>query len=83
VVTVKSEAAKGRLQGLVALRDRLATEMDSGTQQPASVAMQLRLVLAEIDELSGAAKKGSVVDELAERRRKRSAPGRRKTARGS
>lgn len=68
-MSVQDEVGKGRLQGLIALRDYLAEELDEGVKQPAQVAKELRGVLAEIESLSKPKKKASVVDELAKRRR--------------
>ena len=72
--------AEGRLIGLRALRDQLAREIQEGPQarngpaavsQTAALARQLRDVLKDIEELEKAIPHGSVVDDVAERRRKR------------
>ena len=54
-MSLVEEAPKGRLAGLVALRDRLALELDTA-EQPAAVAAlsrQFTDVLLQIDELQG------------------------------
>lgn len=67
------EASKGRLEGLRALRDVLAATIESaGPEQTAALARQLRDVLGDIDALERAkGRKGSLVDELADRRKAR------------
>lgn len=74
-MTITEEAPKGRLPGLVALRDRLARELDTA-EQPAAVAAlsrQFTDVLLQIDELStdtaSAPKTGK--DMLEQRRKER------------
>jgi len=68
------EAPKGRLAGLVALRDRLAREIDTAEQSRdvAALSRQFSDVLLQIDELSsGAADASKPVSPLDELRRKR------------
>jgi hypothetical protein len=70
--------ARGQLEGLRALRDALAIEIDlalAGEKhvQLGSLARQLRETLREIAELERTAKKGSVIDDLAARRQDRRA----------
>lgn len=73
-----SEAApKGRLEGLIALRDRLALEIDTGAQARdiAALSRQFSDVLLQIEELSagasGAGKAASPLDELRRKRAER------------
>ncbi len=70
-----TEAVKaGELEGLEALRDTIAAEIEAGpssekqTSQTAALARQLREVLARIAELERAKPKGSVVDDLGRKR---------------
>jgi hypothetical protein len=79
--------AEGRLEGLYALRDAIAAEIERGqgekaVSQTAPLARQLRETLREIAELEKAVPKGSVVDDLAARRTARNpvAKGRARTA---
>ena len=55
-MTIRSEAAKGRVEGLTALRDRLADALDDPTSTDvrslSAVAGQLRKTLAEIESLT-------------------------------
>lgn len=53
-MSITEEAPKGRLAGLVALRERLALELDTATQPAAVAALsrQFTDVLLQIDELS-------------------------------
>jgi len=55
-MSLSEEAPKGRLAGLIALRERLALELDTATQPAAVAALsrQFTDVLLQIDELSGA-----------------------------
>ena len=69
------EAPKGRLAGLIALRERLAREIDTAEQSRDVAALSLRFtdVLLQIDELStnaeSAPKTGK--DMLEQRRKER------------
>jgi len=66
-MSLSEEAPKGRLAGLVALRERLALELDTATQPAAVAALsrQFTDVLLQIDELSGATSvAGSVATPL-------------------
>lgn len=85
-MSISAEAPKGRLEALIALRDALAAEIDNprygekGAPPVAALAHELRLTLAEIEAIQKSlGTKGSVVDELAQRRR-RSTESRRKAA---
>ena len=74
-MSLSEEAPKGRLAGLVALRDRLALELDT-TTQPAAVAAlsrQFTDVLLQIDELEAPTleKPLTALDELNKRREAR------------
>lgn len=66
------EAPKGRLQGLVALRDKLAQEIDTAEQSRdvAALSRQFTDVLLQIDELEAPAKEKplTALDELNKRR---------------
>jgi hypothetical protein len=55
-MSLSDEAPKGRLAGLVALRDRLAQEIDTAEQSRdvAALSRQFTDVLLQIDELSQA-----------------------------
>ena len=76
-MSLSEEAAKGRLEGLVALRGRLAEELEAGAQarDVAALSRQFTDVLAQIDELSagasGAGKAASPLDELRRKRAER------------
>lgn len=76
-MSIVDEAPKGRLAGLVALRDRLALELDTAENPTAVAALsrQFTDVLLQIDELSGdtvsAPKTGK--DMLEQRRKERAA----------
>jgi hypothetical protein len=76
-----SEAApEGRLAGLVALRTRLALQIDGCESDTAMAALSLRFmdVLAQIDELDGgsaASAPSSPLDELRRKRAERSKAG--------
>ncbi|MFW5415121.1 hypothetical protein J0910_00410 [Nocardiopsis sp. CNT-189] len=64
------EAVAGgdRAAALEALRDELARRLpDAGDREAASLATQLRLVLADLDALS-AGEEADIVDDLAKRR---------------
>lgn len=67
-------AEPDRLASLEALRDLLADRLagDEEAKQTAPLAKQYRETLREIDELKRGTKKGSLVDELAKRRKARS-----------
>ena len=72
-----SEAAPGgRLAGLIALRDRLAVEIDScdSARDVAALSRQFTDVLAQVDELQGGVedKPLTALDELRRRREGRS-----------
>ena len=72
-MSITEEAPKGRLAGLVALRDRLAQELDTA-EQPAAVAAlsrQFTDVLLQIDELDVAPASDAPVSPLEEMRRRR------------
>lgn len=72
---VQDASAHGRLEGLRALRDALAAEIDAGPgvkgSQTAALARQLRDVLREVDELERARPRGSIVDELREHKKRK------------
>lgn len=73
-MSLSEEAPKGRLAGLIALRDRLALEIDTGAQARdiAALSRQFSDVLLQIEELSaGASGAGKAVSPLDELRRKR------------
>lgn len=65
------QARVGRLEGLRALRNVLAREIEKGEGQTAALAKQLRDVLRDIAELERLMPSKSVVDDLANRRRAR------------
>ena len=69
------EAHKGRLQGLIALRDRLAREIDTAEQSRdvAALSRQFSDVLLQIDELEAPTleKPLTALDELNKRREAR------------
>jgi len=72
-MSIAEEAPKGRLAGLVALRDRLAVELDSA-EQPAAVAAlsrQFTDVLIQIDELDVTPAADAPISPLDEMRRRR------------
>ena len=70
-------ASEGRLEGLIALRDHLARELDAceSARDTASLSLRFMDVLAQIDELQGgstpAAAPKSPLDELMARRREK------------
>lgn len=73
-MSVSEAAPGGRLAGLIALRDRLAMEIDSSesARDVAALSRQFTDVLSQIDELQGGAVSGapkSPLDELMARRR--------------
>lgn len=74
-MTLFEEAPKGRLQGLVALRDRLAQEIDTAEQSRdvAALSRQFSDVLLQIDELEAPTleKPLTALDELNKRREAR------------
>ena len=69
------EAPKGRLQGLIALRDRLAQEIDTAEQSRdvAALSRQFSDVLLQIDELEAPLQEKplTALDELNKRREAR------------
>jgi len=69
-MTVREEASKGRQQGLVALRDRLADAFDDPTSTDvrslSAIAGQLRRVLAELEEMK--APSSDFIDDMKQRR---------------
>ena len=71
-MSLSEEAPKGRLAGLVALRDRLARELDEceSARDVAALANRFTDVLAQIEELDPAAvvKPATPLDELRARR---------------
>jgi len=76
MMSLSEEAPKGRLAGLVALRDRLALELDTATQPAAVAALsrQFTDVLLQIDELDvkpAADAPASPLDEMRQRRAER------------
>lgn len=75
-MSLSEEAPKGRLAGLVALRERLALELDTATQPAAVAALsrQFTDVLLQIDELEAPMleKPLTALDELNKRREARS-----------
>lgn len=74
-MSLSDAAPNGRLAGLVALRERLALEIDScdSSRDVAALSIRFMDVLAQIDELSGGAvAAGAPVSPLDELRRKRS-----------
>ena len=74
-MSLSEEAPKGRLAGLIALRDRLALELDTATQPAAVAALsrQFTDVLLQIDELEAPMleKPLTALDELNKRREAR------------
>ena len=82
--TLREEVSVSRLDGLIALRQVLAQEIEDGppvysgrgpvpASQTASLARQLRDVMAEIEALERDLPKGSVADDLAAKRDRRRA----------
>lgn len=74
-MSLSEEAPKGRLAGLVALRDRLAQEIDVAEQSRdvAALSRQFSDVLLQIDELEAPSleKPLTALDELNKRREAR------------
>jgi len=74
-MSLSEEAPKGRLAGLVALRDRLAQEIDTAEQSRdvAALSRQFSDVLLQIDELEAPTleKPLTALDELNKRREAR------------
>lgn len=73
-MSLSDAAPNGRLAGLVALRERLASEIDQcdSSRDVAALSIRFMDVLAQIDELNGpAAVSGAPVSPLDELRRKR------------
>jgi hypothetical protein len=72
-MSLVEEAPKGRLAGLVALRDRLAMELDSAEQSRdvAALSRQFSDVLLQIDELDVKPAADAPVSPLDEMRRRR------------
>jgi hypothetical protein len=74
-MSLSEEAPKGRLAGLIALRDRLALEIDSAAQSRdvAALSRQFSDVLLQIDELEAPMleKPLTALDELNKRRESR------------
>ena len=75
-MSLSEEAPKGRLAGLVALRERLALEIDSAAQSRdvAALSRQFSDVLLQIEELEAPTleKPLTALDELNKRREARS-----------
>lgn len=74
-MSLAEEAPKGRLAGLVALRDRLALELDSAEQSRdvAALSRQFTDVLLQIEEIEAPTieKPLTALDELNKRREAR------------
>lgn len=74
-MSLSEEAPKGRLSGLVALRDRLAAEIDTAEQSRdvAALSRQFSDVLLQIEELEAplVEKPLTALDELNKRREAR------------
>ena len=74
-MSLTEEAPKGRLAGLVALRDRLAREIDTAEQSRdvAALSRQFSDVLLQIDELQAPLEEKplTALDELNKRREAR------------
>lgn len=72
-MSIAEEAPKGRLAGLVALRDRLALELDGAEQSRdvAALSRQFTDVLIQIDELDVAPAADAPVSPLDEMRKRR------------
>lgn len=73
-MSLSDAAPNGRLAGLVALRERLANEIDQcdSSRDVAALSIRFMDVLAQIDDLNGpAATAGTPVSPLDELRRKR------------
>ena len=74
-MSLSEEAPKGRLAGLVALRDKLAAEIDSAEQSRdvAALSRQFSDVLLQIEELEAPTQEKplTALDELNKRRETR------------
>lgn len=74
-MSLTEEAPKGRLAGLIALRDRLAREIDTAEQSRdvAALSRQFSDVLLQIEELSSSAASGPRTgkDMLEQKRKER------------
>jgi len=72
-MSLVEEAPKGRLAGLVALRDRLALELDTAEQSRdvAALSRQFTDVLLQIDQLDVKPATDAPVSPLDEMRRRR------------
>ena len=74
-MSLSEEAPKGRLAGLIALRDRLAQEIDTAEQSRdvAALSRQFSDVLLQIDELEAPLQEKplTALDELNKRREAR------------
>ena len=75
VPSVADAAREGRLEGLHALRDRLASAIDlcDSMRDLASLSLRLTEVLAQIEDASVGTGEFSPLDEIAARRAARSA----------
>lgn len=79
MVSLSDAVKDGRLEGLYALRDQLAHEIENGPGEDvkvsptAALARQLRDTLKEIAELEKSLPRNSVVDDLAAKRAARRA----------
>ena len=81
-MSVYESRDEGRLATLRALRDTLAATIDGcEPKEMASLARQLSLVLAQIDELAPAVVEVDAVDEIAARRAARRSGGTKGAAR--
>ena len=78
-MSLSEEAPKGRLAGLVALRDKLAAEIDGceSSRDVAALANRFQDVLREIEELElpAMAKPKTPLDELNSRRQAKAKTG--------
>lgn len=74
-MSLSEAVGEGRLAGLLALRDRLAAEIDQcdSSRDVAALSIRFMDVLAQVEELEGgpAVKAGAPVSPLDELRRKR------------
>jgi len=76
-MSLSEAASEGRLAGLVALRERLAAEIDGceSARDVAALSIRFMDVLAQIDEISGGSAAGaapaSPLDELRRKRAER------------
>lgn len=71
-MSIKIEAAKSTREGLIAMRDKLASDMDDAEPGVvAQIAGRLQAVLKELDSRAVETKGGSTVDEIAKRRENR------------